>query len=256
MTSGWKIDFDRTELTRWKRLVTQFGPFVKMRKPRSWLQASNHELWSRFVKEFLVRGGTRLIERIEKERKRRDNFLRQTSLRSLARATSPVRQLTLALKGTTRFPQKAAKSIAECCKNQKVVRDGRFVLLHDLPKLSNDLELREEILRRCPALGFKGASDFLISIGAAQNLVAIDTRILGCLQTHFGAKPEIRRARSSRPLYLALESALRKVAETNEISLAQLDRTIFQASGKSLLDFLLEKKRGVEQHSSGSSSRR
>jgi len=46
-------------------------------------------------------------------------------------------------------------------------------------------------------------------------------------------------AQSSRPLYLAVESALREVAKRNKIPLAHLDRMIFQASGKSLLDFYL-----------------
>jgi thermostable 8-oxoguanine DNA glycosylase len=231
---SWKIAFDRAELARWKTLVIRFGPFVEMPKPRR----SNRELWDQFVQEFMIRGGTRLIDRMQKNR--RDIFLRETSLRALANAASPVGQLRRALRGTTRFWRKAAKSIEKCRKDNKVVRGGRFVLLKDLSRLSSDVELRDEILRRCRTLGLKGTSDFLISIGAAQDLAAIDTRILRCLEKHFGASPEIRSARSSRPLYLALESALREVAEKNEIPLSKLDRIIFQASGKSALDFCLE----------------
>jgi len=236
----WNMSFDRADFARWRAFLTAFKPVVRMPPRGWWLRASNNELWEKFVGEFLVRGGTRLVDRLVQDPKKKTQFSTLISLRSLATARSPVLQLRRAMKMATRFWPVAAREIERCRRSRKVVNGSRFVLLKNLPKAFSEVALRDLVLKRCPALGMKGASNFLINIGAARDLAAIDTRIIRCLERHFSAKPGINRARSSKPLYLAVESALREVARINKTPLSGLDRSIFQASGMSALDFVLE----------------
>jgi thermostable 8-oxoguanine DNA glycosylase len=238
---GWRILFGRRDLVRWRRVIKAFGPVVDETQSNWWKGASNKELWKRFVGEFAVRGGVRLIERLQKDKKKQKQYYALISLRSLANIGSPAPQLRRAMRMATRFWPNAAKTLAKCLRNPNVVKGSRFVLLEDLPGDGNDLEWRELLLERCPEIGRKGASDFLVGVGAAQNLAAIDTRIIGCLKEYFSAGPEIKYARSSKAGYLALESALRQVAQTNHIPLSRLDRIIFQASGMSAFDFVVRR---------------
>ena len=140
----------------------------------------------------------------------------------------------------TRFWPDAAKTLSKCLRNSKVLKGSRFVLLEVLPRGASDLEIRELLMDRCPDLGMKGASDFLIGVGAARDLVAIDTRIIRCLEQYFSAGPDIKYTRSSRTGYIALESALRQVAQANRIPLSRLDRIIFQASGMTAFAFVTQ----------------
>jgi len=230
------VRFTKTDFARWRLFIKAFGQSVRMpTKPHK------SELWSRFIGEFLVRGGTRGIDRLQKDSKKWKEFLRQTSLKSLSSTTSSRSQLRDALKQTkvTRFWPQAARAIEQCRRNKDIVRGQKFVLLDGFQSLDDEVQMRRALLRRCSKLGPKGASNFLINVGLARDLAAIDTRIIGFLEHHFHAPQEIKRARSSQPMYLALEAALRDVARKNRISLSKLDRTIFQAMGMSAADFLL-----------------
>jgi thermostable 8-oxoguanine DNA glycosylase len=235
---NWTIEFGRSDLVRCRKVITAFGPVVDVRARGWWKHASDQQLWEIFVGEFAVRGGVRLIERLEKDKKRRKQYRALISLRSLVTARTRSSRLHRAMRMATRFWPDASKRFSNCLRNPSVVKGPKFVLLENLPAGGDDLELRELIMKRCPELGRKGASDFLIGVGAARNLVAIDTRIIGCLEKYFSAGPEIKSTRSSKAGYLALESALRKVAQANHIPLARLDRIIFQASGMSAFEFL------------------
>ena len=232
----WLVEFNPAEFRRWKKFIAHFRSFVEV-PARLRTKA---QLWHQFVREFLVRGGARPLERADQDQRQKKNLVRETSLRALLNPEGR-RELRKRLEGKTRFPQKAARAILRGFHNKSVVRRNRFVLLNGL-KAHGEIGLRKQIYCRYPELGWKGTSDFLISSGIARDLVAIDTRILSCLQKHFGAPEEIHRARSDYNLYLGVESALRKVAERNKISLAELDRMIFQASGTSMLDCYVKKR--------------
>lgn len=229
------VSFDRADFRRWKRFINRTRRFGKL--PTR--VVSNTNLWNQFVREFLIRGGTRLIEQLDGKGSAKKEFLNKTSLHALSNPALR-RELGRTLAPATRFPSKAAANINRCRASTEVVRNGRFVLLANLRRTRSEIELRKQILERCPDLGWKGASDFLISTGRARDLVAIDTRILRCLQQHFATGRKISKARACPDLYLSVESALREVARRNHICAAQLDRIIFRTSGKSLLDFFLE----------------
>jgi len=234
---AWNVRFSPEELARWKRFLKAFAPHVEMRERDWWQRAPKGKLWEVFVGEFLVRGGTRSVDRAQKDKKEWRQFLRQTSLRASLRASRA--QLERTLKGRTRFPKVQAKAIRKCLFNPEVVRNNRFVLLDGLELLHSDEERREEIRRRCPTLRLKGASNLLINVGAAKHLAAIDTRVVGCLERHFRFSRSASGVQSSRALYTALESTLREVARRNGMTLSQLDRAVFRASGTKVLDFFM-----------------
>ena len=234
---AWNVRFSPEELARWKRFLQAFGRRVKMRKSGWWQRAPKGKLWEVFVGEFLVRGGTRLVDRAWENGEKWRQFLRQTSL--AASLTTSEAQLAGVLNGKTRFPKVQAKAIKKCLFNPEVVRNNRFVLLDGLELLHSDEERREEICRRCPTLRLKGASNLLINVGAAKHLAAIDTRVVGCLERHFRFSHSASGVQSSRALYTALESTLREVARRNGMTLSQLDRAVFRASGTTVLDFFM-----------------
>jgi len=234
-----EIHFEPSEFARWKRLLDAFKPRME-HKLGWWRTAPNVKLWSTFICEFLVRGGTGPLDRARGDKKKWRRLLRETSL--TASLAAPSTQLAEALNGATRFPNVQAKAIERCRRDEKIVRQDKFVLLKGFESIENDTERRNEIRRRCSAFGLKGASNFLINVGAAQDLAAIDSRIGACLKSHFGFPFSAQCVQSSDDLYEAVESALREVATRNHVSLAHLDRSIFQASGKNALEPLLSSK--------------
>jgi thermostable 8-oxoguanine DNA glycosylase len=234
---AWNVRFSPEELARWKRFLKAFAPHVEMCERDWWQRAPNRKLWEVFVGEFLVRGGTRLVDRARENGKEWRQFLRRTSLRASLRASHA--QLARTLRGRTRFHRVQAKAIKKCLCNPEVVHNNRFVLLDGLELLRSDEERREETCRRCPTLRLKGASNFLINVGAAKDLAAIDTRVVSCLERHFRFSHSASRVQSSKALYTALESALREVARRNGITLSQLDRAVFRAVGTAKLDFFM-----------------
>jgi thermostable 8-oxoguanine DNA glycosylase len=233
----WEIHFESQELARWESFSRVFGPRVNLRKQGWWQTAPNSELWTIFVAEFAVRGGTALFDGVWQDAPKREEFVRRTSL---AGSTD---ELRAGLKSVTRFWQRQADAIEQCRRNTCVVRNCRFVLLGGVERIHGDIERRNEIRARCPALGLKGTSDFLVSVGAVEDIAAIDTRVIACLKRHFGLTLTPGRVQSSLPLYLAVERGLHEAAEYCHISLARLDRAVFQASGTSVLDFLLDPER-------------
>lgn len=235
----WTIAFYENETSRWKRFVESFRPMVQLEVPYGWWRteaASNAELWKKFAGEFVVRGGVRIWNGMTDSQRR--EFFERTSMEALA-AGRPRKQLKDAFRHATRFWPQAAESLAKCFESPKVVRGMRFVLLDGLEKMDKECQIRDKVLERCPRLGRKGSTNFLINIGAVKDLAALDSRIVGCLNNHFDFPYKAGRVQGNPRLYLALESALRDVARDCGIELSRLDRAIFQAVGTKVLDKLL-----------------
>ncbi|MBM2815864.1 MAG: hypothetical protein HW421_2626 [Ignavibacteria bacterium] len=88
----------------------------------------------------------------------------------------------------------------------------------------------------------KSASDFMISLGLSDNVMALDSRIVGFLTNYLGFNVKVGKIQSNQELYRIIEDSLRKECEKMNIKLAILDRIIFQYSSKSAIDFILESK--------------
>ena len=202
---NFEIHFEPSDLARWKRFLDAFKPRME-REFDWWRTAPNSELWTAFVAEFVVRGGTRLIDKLKKDDNQWEEFVRNTSLQA------PSKQLREGLKTATRFWPQQARALDKCRRNNKVVRENQVVLLAGFETLHQEGQRSSTVRERCPMLGLKGASNFLINVGAAKDLAAIDSRIVGCLRNHFGFDVRVDKVQSSQALYTALESALREVA--------------------------------------------
>ena len=89
-------------------------------------------------------------------------------------------------------------------------------------------------------VNLKSASDFMISVGLSHNVIALDTRVVGFLRKYFNYNVEAGYIQGNRGYYFSLEAALREFCQEKGISLALLDRVIFNFSGLNLLGFLID----------------
>lgn len=81
----------------------------------------------------------------------------------------------------------------------------------------------------------------MISTGLCHDVVALDTRVVGVLQRYFGFNHEASAVQGKPELYFSVEQALREVCNEVKEPLARLDRVLFQFSGVSTLEFVIER---------------
>ncbi len=201
-----------------------------------WIDMNSEDIWKELVIQFCVFGGAKPIENLSKNIESKYEFFEKLSLDLLSNTTSR-RQESIAshLKDfkATRFYNKAAKHINDCVENVNVVRDGKVVLLDDIKDgtLTED-DIRDILLERLSHFKMKSVSDFMITIGAARNLIAFDTRVVGLLNMQLGLNVCLDRIRSSKKLYKALENGLKELCRELSIELSHLDRLLFQHSSE------------------------
>jgi len=223
-------------------LLRRLGPHSKVSELRSIPDISSNELWWRLVIQVCVRGSASGMERIGKDPRSLKEFRRLTALRVWKQHKFKVGYLSGIFKqfGATRFPSPASKSLRKILAAPLTVRDNHVVLLRDLPRSGDVDVVRDALIARCPGFKLKSASDFMISVGLSRDVIALDTRVVGFLQRYLDYEVKAQVLQQSRPKYLSVEAALRTVCKEAGCDLAVLDRTIFQFSTMSSVQFAME----------------
>jgi len=110
-------------------------------------------------------------------------------------------------------------------------RKQKDKIVHAIKSLTNEIELREWLVKNVKGLGYKEASHFLRNIGY-KNVAIIDFHILDLLERF----KIINKARSlTKRNYLEIEGILRKIANTAGLTLAELDLYLwYMETGKIL----------------------
>ena len=90
-----------------------------------------------------------------------------------------------------------------------------------------------------PSSGLK-ARPTLIAVGLSHDVIALDTRVTGVLQKHFGYNVTPGRIQSNRDLYLSLEATLREFCYEQGVSLALLDRLLFKFNVLSAIELVVK----------------
>ncbi|WP_061132804.1 8-oxoguanine DNA glycosylase [Caballeronia fortuita] len=204
---------------------------------------SNDDLWMRLVSQICVRGSARGMDAVTGSRGTKDSFIQAISLHDWQKRNLDEEYFSDILKRfkATRFHNEAARSLRKIAKCETAIRGGKVVLLAELDQCSANSALqREHILKRCPVLGWKSVSDFMIETGVSDDVIALDTRIVKLLQKHFGYNVPVGRVQSSEALYMSLENALREACAEVKVPLALLDRLLFRLSGMSVIDFFMK----------------
>jgi thermostable 8-oxoguanine DNA glycosylase len=80
----------------------------------------------------------------------------------------------------------------------------------------------------------------MICVGLSHDVIALDTRVVGVFQEHFGYEVSPGRIQSNRDLYLSLEATLREFCSGQGVSLALLDRLLFRFSDLRAIELVVK----------------
>lgn len=206
-----------------------------------WKMLSDEELWSHIVSQVCVMGSAVPMEKLHRIGNRFE-FESALSLRTLStkRDKGTYIENQLAKFKATRFRNKAARRLAAAVANPSIVRGTRVVLLEGLPRDGPDAT-REELLKRSKLLfKRKSVSDLMITVGLSHDVIALDQRVVGLLNTHLGYNRKFSNLQSSRSIYLSVEDCLRGVCKEANVTLGNLDRTLFAFAGLTAVEYLID----------------
>jgi len=237
-----KISFSGKRLERLAKLKKYLSHKAEL--PILGRSFKDEDLWIEIVTQFCVMGGTRMIESLMNDSSKYSEFKNEIGLGKLLsfKKSKRIGHIANVLKTfkATRFHPQEAEKINALFSNSKVIRDRRIVLLDGLSYKQPFNKIRDELIRRNPYFKFKSASDFMIKVGLSRDVIALDTRILGVLNDHFGQKLKPNKVQGNKKVYELIEEALRKACKKIRIPLARLDRILFKYSEKRAIAFILE----------------
>lgn len=230
-------------------VIAALASSVKMPAPT---ENSSDDLWHRLVSQVCVMGGARGIEELVRAANADDfvAFKEATSLRKWSKVGFDEKYMAEVLRKASacRFPAKTAKKLREMVVTPTIVQGTRVVLLKGLSASMPREKLRTALMTRCPRFRLKSASDFMISTHLSQDVIALDTRIVGVFRDHLAFPLTASQVQGNDAVYLSVESALRTVCEKAGITLARLDRLLFQLAGVSVIEFFFKK--ALDKHKS------
>jgi len=238
-----KTFISKQDIEKLKKLKKYLIRKVNLPKLGYYLSLDDEELWIKIVVQFCVMGGTRMIDNLIENKKEFAKFKDQISLtRLLSIKTGRIGFIAKTLKEfkATRFYNRQAEKIDSIMKNPRVVAGKRIVLLDGLSHKHHGRDVRTKLMRRNPYFKLKSTSDFMIDTGLSDDVIALDTRVVGILKEHFNLNLNLNRVQNNKAIYESIESALRKACGELGISLAQLDRMLFRFSNKNAITFVLE----------------
>jgi thermostable 8-oxoguanine DNA glycosylase len=79
----------------------------------------------------------------------------------------------------------------------------------------------------------------MITLGLSHDVIALDQRVVGLLNTHLGYNLKFSKLQANCSIYLSVEDCLRCVCKEANITLGQLDRTLFSFAGLSAVEYLI-----------------
>ena len=232
-------DNDRQTLTR---IIELLGPLVNLEPIDRYSSMSANEVWLTLVVQVCVMGSARHIERLTSDTDRYKDFEKKVALSTVASQQNPDIYLTDVLQNfsVTRFHKKSAERLVKVLRSSNTFQGDKVLLLEGLSHKADAIQTRDELIQRCPIFGLKSASDFMISIGLSHDVIALDTRVIGILQKYFDYKLTLGEVQSNRRCYLSLEAGLREVCQEKRVSLALLDRLLFNFSNVNVIELLVK----------------
>lgn len=208
---------------------------------------NDEKLWLIILSQFCVMGGAGMYLNLKMNEQKLSEFqddMRLDKLLSLRKGKElsyVTEHVSKTLSKATRFHDKQANKIVELLTNQKVIKRRRIVLLHNLSHKKNSYEdIRSKLIERMhPYFKLKSASDFMIKTGLSNDVIALDTRIVGILREHFNLRVSVNQVQNNKKIYIFVEQSLRDACKRLHLSLACLDRALFKFSGTTAVDFIL-----------------
>lgn len=225
------------------RIVDLLGPIANLESIGRYSSMSADEVWLNLVVQVCVMGSARHMERLANDKIRYKDFEKAVSLSELKSQQSPTSYLSKALKEftATRFYQKSAEKLVTLLNTPNILQYDKVLLLEGLSHNEDTIQTRDELIKRCrPIFSLKSASDFMITIGLSHDVIALDTRVVGIFQKYFDYNLNSGQVQSNRKIYLSLEAALREFCQKKQMTLALLDRLLFNFSNLSVIELVVK----------------
>jgi thermostable 8-oxoguanine DNA glycosylase len=240
---NWIVEVTNEDRKKIASITERFKAKIEMPQYGKWKSMSSEDLWEELLGQFCVMGSARPIEKLKAYPKRYSEFLKKLSIETLSSVGLNQEEYVAAqLKEykATRFHNKTARRIISCLQNQEIVKDEKIVFLEDWKNQEalNEDFMRNLLLNRLHFFKIKSISDLMITIGAARDIIAFDTRVVGLLNKHFGLNVRRDKIQSNTILYKLIERKLRDVCRDLGIELSLLDRILFRFN--SAIECLLE----------------
>lgn len=231
-------DADRKTLGQ---VVAVLGPLVRINPLGRYRAMTANDMWLTLVIQVCVMGSARHMERIEADEMKRADFEKAVS-RQMMNRPDPLPYLAETLRSfsATRFPQRSAERLLSVLLSPSVFHGEEIVLLEGLSHEDDAIQTRDTLVARCPIFRLKSASDFMISVGLSRDVIALDTRIVGILNQHFGYNLTADQIQSHRGRYISLEAALREFCRGVGFSLALLDRLLFRFANLGAIELIVK----------------
>ena len=218
------------------RVVDPLLPFARFDKLGLYRRMSAADFWLKLVGQICVMGSARHWEKARADRETM-TLLHYDAVRA-RRDPAVYLAKVLEERKATRFHPNAAKKLADALENPSFFASGELVAFNALPHRHGSDAVRDALMDRWDGFGMKSASDFMITVGLSDDVVALDSRIVGFLNRHCKFRPQASSLQSNPARYRAVEHALRDYARSKGISLAKLDRILFQFSAGGLVEFI------------------
>jgi N-glycosylase/DNA lyase len=130
-------------------------------------------------------------------------------------------ELAIVLRKYTRFHNNKADNVVRA--RRRFLEDSS--IRKEFEEFSNEVELRDWLVKNVRGYGPKEASHFLRNIGKGENLAILDRHILRNLVL-LGVIRDIPKS-MGRAKYNEIEQAMRKFCEKNKIGMAELDLVLW-----------------------------
>ena len=218
-------------------IIELLGPLVSLEPIGHYASMTAEEVWLTLVIQVCVMGSARPIGRLQSNTARYQDFRKAVSLSTVRNEQDPATYLEKAFQRfyATRFYEKSADKLATML---SVFQDGRTSLFDGLSHEDDVFQTRDELIQRCSIFGLKSVSDFMITVGLSHDVIALDTRVTGIFQRYFDYNLSSGQIQSNRRIYFSLEAALREVCQDRQVSLALLDRLLFNFGDLSVIELV------------------
>ncbi|MCB0176806.1 MAG: hypothetical protein KDI62_01130 [Anaerolineae bacterium] len=230
-------DKDKKQLGK---LIEVIGPRVEVEELGRYINLFDEEIWHHIVVQVCVMGSARFMERLEKNDDYK-NFKKSVSLKVVTEEKEKAAYLTGIFEAfkATRFRNKAGQRLADILSSERVLYNGKIVLLKGLSHKDDFNAVRNELQKRCPIFKLKSASDFMISVGLSHDIIALDTRVVGVFNRYLNYETDPGKVQGNDKIYYSVETALREFCQEKNVTLALLDRLLFKYGNIDVIDFVL-----------------
>ena len=234
------IHVDENVLEVFRRVKDLFLSNTKLPRKDFWRSLDDNEIWLHVVKQVIVVGASRPAKKLDEKPglKEEINYHRLTALidEHEDEVEDIIRKVLLNV--GARFYRNKARALTWNLRVLKMKEGSPRLLLVKLSEMKEEMDRVRYLVKNFKYIKRKGARDLLIELGLAQNVIALDQRIINILEKldiNFDKK-FVRKD----DLYCEVEKELiSKICKPLGLSGAQFDRMLYQ-NYDSILSFIEE----------------